>query len=319
MSALALSTNDGTNMKKRVDAHSFKSTMTAEVLVELATDLSHRPTSAEPPREDGPARSRSPCDRWPSTNAATARRAARGHRRSRCRTGCREYRCRQCGSRTLQSRDGSARRPRREVSIGEAAHLALGYFHVCVALSAGGVSCFGSNGWGELGNDDLGSEPEPSPVTAMGISNTRQLAAGQQFTCAILEDRGVACWGDNRNGQLGDGSTSFSTTPKTIAGFGDVAQIAAGRKHTCAVTLDGALYCWGRNEEGQLGDGTNTERHVPTLVEGLSGVQQVALGDLHTCALLDSGAVRCFGSNTNGQLGDGTTDDTDRPTYVLWE
>jgi hypothetical protein len=74
-----------------------------------------------------------------------------------------------------------------EVSIGEAEHLALGYFHVCVALSAGGVSCFGSNGWGELGNDDLGSEPEPSPVTAMGIEDTRQLAAGQQFTCAILE------------------------------------------------------------------------------------------------------------------------------------
>lgn len=206
-----------------------------------------------------------------------------------------------------------------EVALGQAEHLALGYFHVCVALSAGGVSCFGSNGWGELGNDDLGSEPEPSPVTAIGIADTRQLAAGQQFTCALLEDRGVACWGDNRNGQLGDGTTSFSTTPKTIAGFGDIAQIAAGRKHTCAVTLEGALYCWGRNDEGQLGDGTTTERRVPTLVEDLRGVRQVALGDLHSCALLDSGAVRCFGANSNGQLGDGTTDDHDRPTFVLWE
>lgn len=206
-----------------------------------------------------------------------------------------------------------------EVPVGAAEHLALGYFHVCVALTAGGVSCFGSNGWGELGNDDLGSEPQPSPVTVVGIEDTRQLAAGQQFTCAILQDRGVACWGDNRNGQLGDGTTTFSTVPKTIVGFGDVAQIAAGRKHTCAVTLDGALYCWGRNEEGQLGDGTTTERRVPTLVPGLTGVRQVALGDLHSCALLDSGAVRCFGSNSNGQLGDGTTRDSDTPTFVLWE
>lgn len=84
-----------------------------------------------------------------------------------------------------------------EVSIGQVEHLALGYFHACVALSEGGVSCFGSNGWSELGNDDLGSEPEPSPVTAVGIEDTRR-------------------WGRNDEGQFGDGTTRDSDEPTFV-------------------------------------------------------------------------------------------------------
>ncbi|WP_437803778.1 RCC1 domain-containing protein [Sorangium sp. So ce693] len=204
------------------------------------------------------------------------------------------------------------------LSVNGVERLALGYFHTCAASDDGSVHCWGSNGWGEVGNGTFSDEPVPTPTLVSGIDHPLQLAAGQQFSCALLQSRRVACWGDNRNGQLGDGSTVFHTAPTTIEGLTDVVQIAAGRKHTCAVQSDGTLWCWGRNDVGQLGDGTQTERHVPTQITSLEGVVEVALGDLHTCALVDAGAIRCFGSNSNGQLGDGTMMDRSSPTDVVW-
>lgn len=202
------------------------------------------------------------------------------------------------------------------LEVARTERLALGYFHACAALADGTVRCWGSNGWGEVGNGDLGAEPVPSPVAVEGLSDARQLAAGQQWSCALRATGEVVCWGDNRNGQLGDGTTSFRTTPVAVPGLAAVRQIAAGRKHACAVTDDGALWCWGRNDVGQVGDGTTTERLSPTRV--LDGVREVALGDLHTCALRSDGGATCFGSNERGQLGDGTTTDRASPVSVRW-
>jgi len=204
------------------------------------------------------------------------------------------------------------------VEVPAAARLALGYFHACAALVDGRVTCWGSNGWGELGDGDISSTPVATPVMVDGLTDAVRLAAGQQWTCALRTGGTLACWGDNRNGQLGDGTTMFRPRPVEVPGLSGVVHVAAGRKHACAVTSEGALWCWGRNDVGQLGDGSTMDRHAPTRVDGLSGVVAVALGDLHTCALLEDGGVRCFGSNARGQLGDGSTTDRDRPVTVMW-
>lgn len=74
------------------------------------------------------------------------------------------------------------------------------------------------------------------------------------------------CWGSNRYGQLGDGTTVFRRTPVAVAGGLRFKQVGAGTYHTCGRSSGDVAYCWGRNDIGQVGDGTTTQRLRPTPV-----------------------------------------------------
>ncbi|MCP4699402.1 MAG: hypothetical protein GY862_21530 [Gammaproteobacteria bacterium] len=193
------------------------------------------------------------------------------------------------------------------------------YGHTCALTASGGVKCWGPNTFGQVG-DGSGNNNRPAPVDVSGLSSgVSAIAAGGTHTCALTAAGGVKCWGFNRYGQLGDGTTVWtSATPVDVSGLnGVVSAITANADHTCALNASGGIKCWGFNNGGQLGDGTKINSNLPVDVSGLSsGVSAVGAGYHHACALISSGGRKCWGHNNYGQLGDGTVTSSLIPVWV---
>lgn len=185
-------------------------------------------------------------------------------------------------------------------------------------LGDGSVRAFGPNPEHELGSshtETIGDDETPALAAANAFvplaGPAQQLAAGEGFGCARLDDGRVQCWGRGDEGQLGRGVEPGSHLPGDVLLGVDAVEIAAGAAHACARTSQGAVRCWGLGDVGQLGYGRPIDdEHTPADAGDvpLDGVAvQLAAGGAHTCARLQSGAVRCWGDNADGQLGYGHT------------
>ncbi len=124
--------------------------------------------------------------------------------------------------------------------------------------------------------------------------------------CAVTAAGDLLCWGDNEVGQLGNGTTTPSTSPVKVMGMdAPVVQVSVGDATVCAVTAIGGVWCWGLGLDGELGNGTMTEAQLtPAKVTGLErGVEMVSLGGGVSCALKQDGSVWCWGYGGGDGLG----------------
>jgi len=200
--------------------------------------------------------------------------------------------------------------------------ISSGDYHTCAILDDGSVSCWGENSDGRLGDGTTTQRNTPTQTSSLGTGRTAvAISSGVYHTCAILDDGTVSCWGNNGDGQLGDGPTTNRSTPTQTSSLGTgrtAVAISSGGFHTCALLDDASVSCWGYNGDGQLGDGTNTDRSTPAQTSSLgTGRTAVAIssGDRYTCAILDDGSVSCWGYNW-GNIGDGTTIQRNTPTQT---
>ena len=218
---------------------------------------------------------------------------------------------------TVECWSGIADQPRRVPNLFTATAIAgNAATHACAILDDSTVQCWGDNSRGQLGNGSVGASATPVSVfDSQGkiLRGAVHIAVGARHSCAVLQDSGVVCWGDNTSGQLGNGDLSVTSSggalqvQSTLGTLANVRKLALGDDHSCALIDDGTVQCWGQGEFGQLGDETRLDPMAiaSAVISGrnsLSGVTDLSSGARSTCAITRGNAV-CWGSNDRGQLG----------------
>jgi alpha-tubulin suppressor-like RCC1 family protein len=217
------------------------------------------------------------------------------------------------------------------VSAGEGTSLALG--------SDGRVYAWGDNEFGQLGVGWFGGprtcQPDACSTSPVAVRLPRGVSAtavseGDGVSLAVGSDGRVYAWGDNSEGQLGDGSTASSPVPVRVSLPGGRAiAVSAGINTSLAVSSDGRVYAWGDNSDGQLGDGSTTGPQTckgepcsrsPVAVPLPGGVTATAVSEGWevSLALGSNGSAYSWGNNSYGQLGDGSRVSSATPVRALF-
>jgi alpha-tubulin suppressor-like RCC1 family protein len=217
--------------------------------------------------------------------------------------------------------------------IADATVMASGHDFSCTIRRTGALSCWGAAGSGQTGENSRTAHPArdavPNILTlapAASVAATfapsgtvtvvPHIALGGSHVCTVSADGHVRCFGENQDGQLGNGSTVAvgASDAQPVPGISDAVRVVARGSTTCAVRAGGGLACWGALSDHQP-NGWPVSSSLPVPIDGVTGATDVALGETTLCAITGAGTVSCLGTGRSGQLGNGAT--TDSPTPVV--
>ena len=152
-----------------------------------------------------------------------------------------------------------------------------------------------------------------------GVAGLETISAGGGHTCFVNPQGVASCWGNNSNGQLGDGTTTSTSQPTTVYGHHLFVSISAGMNHTCGITANAQVLCWGDisgGDQSAMMAGEDQRNRSPADISGGLSFAAVSAGEDHTCGLTTAGAAYCWGNNDYGQLGNGTKISSSKPVPV---
>ncbi|HEX4924338.1 MAG TPA: hypothetical protein VFV50_09635 [Bdellovibrionales bacterium] len=219
----------------------------------------------------------------------------------------------------------------------KAKSLVAGASHFCAILDNDKVKCWGNGSMGQLSDGQatqIGDEPNEMgdllPYVDLGTERTaKQISAGHNSACAVLDTDQVKCWGSKFISLLSSGTTNFrgdeageSGDDNPVIDFGTgrtVKSVAAFGMHACAILDDDSMKCWGSDSFGVLGSGlptippiylgdelTELGDNLPVVNVGTGRtVKALAGSTANTCVILDNDRLKCFGSAAYGALGNG--------------
>ncbi len=185
------------------------------------------------------------------------------------------------------------------------------------------------------------------PVDVPGLSSIKAISAGAHHSCALTDQNTVKCWGENRSGELGNGSNVDSFIPVDVSSLTGVKAIFAGGCNNCAIDANNEAWCWGNYESNlpyKISNLVNVKTISPfwqnacatTLdgkvkcwlasgpnkwnaidVPGISDAKEITVGFFTSCATNASSEVYCWGKNTRNALGDNSSNDSTTPVKVV--
>ena len=230
--------------------------------------------------------------------------------------------------------------PRPVLGLRKVVKLAGGAWSVCAVQDDTTVACWGRSELGAIGHDPVGdpacAEGKPcsrSPVVIEGLEDVTDLSLSEFAGCARSSEGSVSCWGLNRDGNAGDGTSGAEANANLSPGVADITGVdrvvlsSHYNVHACAILDSGGVACWGQNSFGSTGHapGTGPDETcafggpctaTPTAVAGLSEVGDLLAGSHVTCAVNGLGELRCTGHCGHGITGTLACATLDTPTQV---
>lgn len=220
----------------------------------------------------------------------------------------------------------------------DVAMVSCGFAHTAAIKTDGSLWLFGSNEYGQIGNNCAGDvakagfhsvklEYALQTVPTKVMDDVAYVSCGYNFTAAIKKDGTLWTWGDNQRGQLGNGEYGGSIyrgdqyVPVKI--LDNVMSVSCGKSHVAAVDKDGVLWTWGWNGNGCLGVGSTSvaekdgyNSSVPVRI--MDGVLCVDCGKYNTAVVKDDGTLWIWGANRGAEIiGGDLPNSVGTPTKVM--